>query len=79
MTRQERLNRVIAAVNPAAAEQQDKDGSWPGGAAPYVFDLQNGAQRLRVTSTDGDVIAGVGATKDDALTMLEDKLRIAAE
>lgn len=78
MDRRARLDAIIAAANPEAAKQHAESGTWPGGAAPYVIDVHREQQRIRVTSTDGDQIAGVGATKDGALDMLETKLKLTA-
>lgn len=78
-TRAERLDAILLKVAGKAVEYRDKNGGrWSPdrrGRAPYAREtLSDGRIRLRVTKDDGDVISGIGATTDEALTMLEAKL-----
>jgi hypothetical protein len=75
-SKNERLHALVALLNPPAAAQYAKNGSWPTGGAPYVLDtLHDGAiRRVRISSAVGDTFAGTGPTVADALTALEDKL-----
>lgn len=90
-SRRNRIDAIVRKVAPQAIAFYDKSGddktaqSWPprtldGGKvivqAPYMITpLVDGRQKVTVTSDDGDVLSGVGATIDDALTALEAKLR----
>lgn len=88
MTRAERLNAILEKVNPSAMQhmrdtedptaERNGGGSWPADGCPYVCDVQGPNRRVRVRSADGDVIAGVGPTMDDALAALEGKLGLSA-
>lgn len=73
-SRLERLDAVLAKVNPQAVAGLAKDKVWPGGSAPYAWDVVNGQQRITVTGPEGDRVVGLGTTKDAALGMLEKKL-----
>lgn len=73
-SKNERLHALIALLNPSAAKQYAKDGTW-GGPCPYVLSEPTpGTQFVRVTSEGGDILAGKGATVEAALTNLEEKL-----
>ena len=76
MTRLEALNAILAKVCPEAFAAASRTGAWPGGRAPYDWTVHDGQQRVRVTSPDGDVFSGVGATKDDALAALAKKVGV---
>jgi hypothetical protein len=78
MSRSTRLYAIIAKVNAPAAEAITAAGKWPGGHAPYTIERVGAQERIRVVSADGDIIAGIGATKDAALDMLEQKVGLAA-
>lgn len=48
--------------------------------APYVIDtLPSGQHRVRVYGDDGDVVAGVGNSLDDALAAVEQKVGLAEQ
>lgn len=47
--------------------------------APYVMETLTGGRKISLKSDDGDVLAGVGPTIDDALSMLEKKCGIVDE
>lgn len=72
-------------THPEPGQKRDEAGAVVEGqparhsGAPYeVRTLQDGRQQLRITGEDGDVVAGVGATFEDALQALETKLGVAA-
>jgi hypothetical protein len=86
-TRAERLDALLQKVAARAHAHQAEHGVWPHKEtdspdapehrrrAPYVREtLADGRIRLRITTDDGDVVSGVGATTDEALTMLEAKI-----
>lgn len=87
LTRADRLDALLQKVAARAHAHLAEHGVWPHKEtespdapahrrrAPYVRDtLGDGRIRLRITTDDGDVVSGVGATTDEALTMLEAKL-----
>ena len=76
MTRLEALNAILEKVCPEAVSTVSRTGTWPSGRAPYDWTVHGGMQRVRVTSSDGDVFSGVGATKDEALTALAAKVGV---
>lgn len=87
MTRADRLMAVIEQLAPTAALYHASSGAWPARpgasvdaptetAAPYVIEtLPSGGRRIRVIGEDGDVVSGMGATMDEALSALEAKIR----
>lgn len=85
-SRRARLFAILARIASAALQHYtDHDGQWPprtfeGGRvlvqAPYLLTpLADGRHQVTVTSDDGDVLSGVGATYDEALDALEAKIR----
>lgn len=84
-TRADRLHAVIAKLAPQTAQRHAETGTWPvrqftdgrrpEAAAPYVIEtLPDGRRRVRVSSEDGDIVSGVGATLHDAIAALEVKV-----
>lgn len=83
-TRADRLHAIIAKVAPKAAAYYARDRQWPPNTdlngkteavAPYVITTTpDGGRRLRVIGDDGDVIGGTGATLEDALAAVEQKI-----
>lgn len=83
-TRAARLDAIVRHVNAAAAQAVVETGHWDGHApdalrraagAPYAIQTRpDGSRRVVVTSADGDSVAGVGATLEEAIAALERKV-----
>lgn len=72
MTINDRIHALIALLNEPA---QNVDGTWPLGCPYEIRTLADGARRLLITTADGDVRSGNGATIADAVHDIEEKLR----
>lgn len=76
MTRAERLDDIVRAVNAPASEHLARTGAWPHHQAPYIISTtEDDGRRIRVETVDGDVLSGAGATLEDALVALAAKVR----
>lgn len=68
LTLAERLAHCVTKF-PPARPQNDKNGS------PYnLLTLPDGRVRAELTNDEGDKISGTGATLEDAVTALENKV-----
>jgi hypothetical protein len=72
---------VLRIVAPKAVAHHDEhDGAWPVpegelvARAPYLLDVVAGGTRLRVCDDAGGVVSAVGATVEDALAAIEEKV-----
>jgi hypothetical protein len=59
---------------PVLKDGKPQDARHSG--APYLIDERDGRVRISVVSDDGDMLAGIGVTLDEAIDSLERKVGI---
>jgi hypothetical protein len=83
-TRADRLLAILDVLAPDKARLHAETGLWGAptdkSSCPYdIVSFPDGSRRVRVTTADGDVMTGTGASLDAALATLERKAGILQE